>query len=138
MIQQEHHSTRTETADTVVEVEVAAEADKVTYLHSMVVVVEKITTLKPSREPNNDSSNEIVPEIDGETFSSITCFRCQFKGHYKDKCPYATQIGIVSMHVGYTFTQGGLFNIPKGWLLLDTCSTCDVSNNPKLVTNIRR
>ena len=49
MIQQEHHSTRTETADTV-EVELAAEVDKVAYLHSMVVVVEKITTLKPSRE----------------------------------------------------------------------------------------
>ena len=41
------------------------------------------------------------------------------------------------MHVGYTFTQGGLFNIPKGWFLVDTYSTCDLSNNPKLVTNIR-
>ena len=76
MIQQEHHSTGTETADTVVEVDVATEADKVTYLHIMVVVVEKITTLKPSREPNNDNSNEIVPGIDGETVSSITCFGC--------------------------------------------------------------
>ena len=90
---------------------------------------------------HNDSynnSNESIPGIDGEIFSSITCFGCQFKGHYKDKCPYATQTGIVSMYVGYTFTQGGLFNIPKSWLLLDTCSTCDVSNNPKLVTNICR
>ena len=76
MIQQEHHSTGTDTSDNVVEVDVAAEADKVTYLHSIVVVVEKITTLKPSREPNNDNSNEIIPGIDGEIFSSIACFRC--------------------------------------------------------------
>ena len=41
------------------------------------------------------------------------------------------------MHVGYMLTQGGLFPIPKSWLLLDTCSTCDVSNNLDLVTHIR-
>ena len=34
-------------------------------------------------------------------------------------------------------TQGGLFDISKSWLLLDTCSTCNVSNNPTLVTNVR-
>ena len=76
MIQQEHQSTATETVDTVVEMDMAVEAGKVTYLHNMVVVVEKITTLKPSREPNNDNSNDIVPGIDGEIFSSITCFGC--------------------------------------------------------------
>ena len=41
------------------------------------------------------------------------------------------------MHVGYTLTQGSLFDIPKSWLLLDTCSTCDVSNNSDLVSSVR-
>ena len=27
--------------------------------------------------------------------------------------------------------------IPKSWILLDSCSTCDVSNNPSFVSNIR-
>ena len=30
-----------------------------------------------------------------------------------------------------------MFQIPKSWILLDTCSTCNVSNNPTLVTDIR-
>ena len=41
------------------------------------------------------------------------------------------------MHVGYTLAQGTIFMIPKNWILLDTCSTCDVSNNPELVHNIQ-
>ena len=41
------------------------------------------------------------------------------------------------MHVGCMLTQDDCFDIPKSWMLLDTCSTCDVSNNPHLVTNIR-
>ena len=52
-------------------------------------------------------------------------------------CPYATRTGVVAAHVGYMLAQGGYFNIPKSWLLLDTCSTCNVSNNPTLVSNIQ-
>ena len=33
-------------------------------------------------------------------------------------------------------TQDQSFEIPKSWLLLDTCSTCNVSNNPSLVTHV--
>ena len=41
------------------------------------------------------------------------------------------------MHVGCTLTQGTFFTIPKTWILLDTCSTCDVSNNTNMVHDIR-
>ena len=41
------------------------------------------------------------------------------------------------MHVGILCAQGNDFNIPLNWILLDTCSTCDVTNNPALVNDIR-
>ena len=34
-----------------------------------------------------DDSNDIVPSNDGDTKKYITCFGCQFRGHYRDKCP---------------------------------------------------
>ena len=86
---------------------------------------------------NSTNSNEVVAGTDGEPHQNVTCFGCQFQGHYRNMCPYVTRAGVVSMHVGYTFSQGELFNIPKSWLLLDTCSTCNVSNSPDLVSNIR-
>lgn len=30
-----------------------------------------------------------------------------------------------------------LFDIPESWLLLDTCSTCNVAKNQTLISNIR-
>ena len=86
---------------------------------------------------NDDNSNEIVAGTNGETFPNIACFGCNFHGHYRNMCPYATRSAVISMHVGCTLTQEEFFKIPKSWLLLDTCSTCDVSNNPNLVSNIR-
>ena len=41
------------------------------------------------------------------------------------------------MHVGILCAQGKNFTIPSSWILLDTCSTCDVANNPALVNDIR-
>ena len=41
------------------------------------------------------------------------------------------------MRVGYIFTQGPLFHIPKNWMLLDACSLFDVYNNRDLVADIR-
>ena len=40
------------------------------------------------------------------------------------------------MHVGILCAQGKAFDIPLSWVLLDTCSTCDISNNPGLVKDI--
>ena len=33
--------------------------------------------------------------------------------------------------------EDDLFDISRSWLLLDTYSTCDVANNPDIVTNIQ-
>ena len=84
---------------------------------------------------NDGKSDEVVAGRDGEIFPNVTCFGCNFHGHYRNMCPYTTSTGVISIHVGYMLTQGRLFDIPKSWLLLDTCSTCDVSNTPTLVTN---
>ena len=86
---------------------------------------------------NADDTDKIVAGTDGETYPNIVCYGCNFHVHYRTACPYATRSGVVSMHVGCMLTQDDCFDIPKSWMLLDTCSTCDVSNNPHLVTNIR-
>ena len=86
---------------------------------------------------NADDTDEIVAGTNGETYPNIVCYGCNFHGHYRTECPYATRTGVVSMHIGYMLTQDDCFEIPKSWMLLDTCSTCDVSNNPDLVTHIR-
>ena len=85
---------------------------------------------------NDSNSNEIVAGTDGSIFQDVACYGCHFHGHYRNMCPYVTKPAVISAHVGYMFSQGGYFNIPKSWLLLDTCSTCNVSNNPTLVSNI--
>ena len=41
------------------------------------------------------------------------------------------------MHVGVLCAQGKAFDIPLSWILLDTCSTCDVSNDLDSVEDIR-
>ena len=90
-----------------------------------------------SRTNDNNSTN-IVPGTDGVSHNEITCFGCDFLGHYRNQCPYVQQTGIVSMHVGHSFTQGNtLFSIPSSWILLDTCSTCNVVKNSSLVSNIQ-
>ena len=87
---------------------------------------------------NDNNSTEIVPGTDGATYNDVVCFGCGFKGHYRNQCPYAQRSGVISMHLGYDFAQqNGLFMIPDSWILLDTCSTCNVIKNPSLVTNIR-
>ena len=68
----------------------------------------------------------------------ITCYGCQFHGHYRGECPYKSRTGVVSVDLGKIFTQEGIsFDIPKLLLLLDTCSTVNVTKNEVLVTNIR-
>ena len=87
---------------------------------------------------NENNSNETVPGTDGNTLDKITCYGCQFRGHYRNMCPYVNRTAIISAHVGYLLTQDdGLFDIPKTWVLVDTCSMCDVANNPDIVSNIR-
>ena len=86
---------------------------------------------------NENSSSEIVPGSDDLTHQGISCYGCSFLGHYRNQCPYSSRTGSVSMHLGIMCAQGKVFDIPSSWILLDTCSTCDVANNPALVNDIR-
>ena len=62
---------------------------------------------------NNDNCTEIVAGTDGQSFNDVTCFGCGFLSHYRNQCPYVQRGGIVSIHIGYLFTQGNtLFDIP--------------------------
>ena len=36
---------------------------------------------------NENSSSEVVPGTDGVTHQGITCYGCQFMGHYRNQCP---------------------------------------------------
>ena len=86
---------------------------------------------------NEDSSREVVPGSDGISHQGVTCFGCQFLGHYRNQCPCSSRTGYVSTHEGALCAQRKAFYIPLRWILLDTCSTFDASNNPVLVKYIR-
>jgi len=88
---------------------------------------------------NENISDEICPGTNGETHPHIKCFGCSLHGHYKGECPHEVRSGIVSLHLGYMFTQGkNLFNILKTWILLDSCSTVSIARNSDMVVNIRK
>ena len=69
---------------------------------------------------NNNNSNEITAGTDGEAHPTVTCFRCQFLGHYRNACPHVARTGTVSVHVGCTLANKDTYDIPDSWLLLDT------------------
>ena len=85
---------------------------------------------------NNNNGTEIITGIDGETHQNTTCFGCQFLGHYRNVCPHVTQTGAINMHIECTLANKDSLDIPDSWLLLDTCSTCDVIKNPDFITDI--
>ena len=92
----------------------------------------------PFTRKNEDNSDEIVPGRDDETKSNIKCFECQFHGHYRGDCLYEGRVGVITVQLGHIFTQEEeMVDIPKSWVLLDTCSVVSVTNNTNLVTNIR-
>ena len=41
------------------------------------------------------------------------------------------------MYLGHILTNNDLFTIPESWLILDTCSTCNVAKNPNFVIHIK-
>ena len=84
---------------------------------------------------NNDDSDEIIVGTDGEVHPTVSCFGCKFWGHYRNACPYVARTGTVSIYFGCTLANNDTFDILDSWLLLDTCSTCDVIKNPDFVTD---
>ena len=79
----------------------------------------------------------MVVRVDGEIHSTVTCSGCNFLGHYRSQCPYVINAQVQAVYIGCTLTQGSVFTITKSWILINTCSTCNVSNNSDLVSNFR-
>lgn len=86
---------------------------------------------------NDNNSDEIIAGTDGEVHPTVPCFGCKFLGHYRNACPHVARNGTVSLHVRCTLANKDTFDISDSWLLLDTCSTCDVIKNPDFITDMK-
>jgi len=112
-------------------------------------------------------SGEVIAGADGVTHTGVTCFRCEHKGHYADKCsngPGATLHQVEAANAvmllqashteaivadddnanhevsDFTFTQLPSRHelIPSSWVLLNSQLTVSGFKNPNIRTNIRR
>jgi hypothetical protein len=111
-------------------------------------------------------AGEVIAGADGVTHTHVTCFRCEHKGHYANKCPndpnttllqaeaavaetllQASQAKAIVADVDntnpvldFTFTQLPLRHelVPLSWVLLDNQLTLSVFKNPSFLSNIRR
>jgi hypothetical protein len=97
-------------------------------------------------------SGEVIAGADGVTHTGVTCFRCEHKGHYADKCPNGPNATLLQAEAAaavmllevshtkaivadvdntnhdisdFTFTQLPSRHelIPSSWVLLDSQST---------------
>jgi hypothetical protein len=101
-----------------------------------------------------DDNAALVPGVDGTINKRMTCWNCNRPGHGRDNCPDKQAgestgcRGVANFMRGIQFAQKSILGqthttdasrfgeIPRSWILLDTCSTVDVTNNPDHVTNI--
>jgi len=117
-------------------------------------------------------SGEVIAGADGVTHTGVThtgvtCFRCEHKGHYADKCPGGPNAtlhqaeaaaALTLLHAShneatvadddntnnevsdFTFTHLPSRNelIPSSWVPLNSQSTVSVFKDPKFPSNIRR
>ena len=111
---------------------------------------------------NDDATGDVVlvAGIDGTKNPNITCWHCNKPGHGRDNCPdnpAATRGGRSAARNGRrgitNFMRGFLFSqrnrnrdqkteerdaaIPSSWILLDTGSTVDVSNNKNHIFDLQ-
>jgi len=104
-------------------------------------------------------SGEVIAGADGVTHTGVTCFRCEHKGHYADKCPDGPNVTLLQAEAAaavtllqashteavvadddntnhedsdFTFTQLPSHHelIPLSWVLLNSQSTVSVFKNP--------
>jgi hypothetical protein len=110
-------------------------------------------------------AGEAIAGADGVTHTHVTCFRCDHKGHYADKCPDSPNatllqteaaVAVTLLQASHTetivatddanpvsdFTFAQLPSrhelIPLSWVLLDSQSTVSVFKPPQFLSNIRR
>ena len=114
----------------------------------------------------DNSSGDLIPGTDGRIFD-VTCYGCQQRGHYRDKCPNVYASGTSTSSAAHvqqsnesteeaqergtttpsaahiivsSFAQQHGVNkdiINKYWAILDTCSGASVFCNRQLVTDVR-
>lgn len=90
---------------------------------------------------SNDTT--LAPGTDGRVIPQVDCWNCLQPGHTMHNCPEPVNAenrrkhGISAFMVGHLFSQNSGNMISSSWILIDTGSTVDVSNNPAHVTNIR-
>ena len=97
----------------------------------------------------------MVPGLDGTINPKMTCWHCNKQGHGRENCPDNPSASgrnadgkkrrISNFMRGFNFAQRNKVKskeryaeLPSSWVLLDTCSTVDVTNNPDHVTDIQR
>ena len=78
-----------------------------------------------------------VPDTNGRLFPQRLCFNCNCMGHIANFCHEPDRRGNSGAgRLSYNFTQYPPSFLSKWWLLLDTCFTCSVTNNPDLLTSL--
>ena len=102
-------------------------------------------------------AGEVIAGADGVTHTHVTCFCCEHKGHYADKCPNGPNATLLQTEAAaamtllqashtkavvaadntnpvpdFTFTQLPSRHelIPSSWVRLDSQSTVSVFKNP--------
>ena len=79
-----------------------------------------------------------VPGKNGRCFQDKECWACKKMGHTAYFCPTIPYTGMCNYVCKFNFSNQLVEHINKWWILLDTCSTCNVTNNHELLKNIHQ